>query len=149
MIEWDGRCGPAGVLAFPGTYHYDYAVLDRYFNEARIDSQILTVGRTVSVADGLGEAVPREGLLPLAPNPFLGGTEIAFGVLSETDVKLMIFDVRGRLLRTLVNSRLSRGLHQISWDGRDENGRRVPSGVYICQFKAGSLTQSRRIVKLK
>ena len=79
------------------------------------------------------EAETPEGLRDLGnvPNPFNPRTDIRFDLPSAGPVELAVFTVAGRRIRTLVAGELSAGHHSITWDGRDENGEAVPSGIYL------------------
>src|SRR5262249_55591658 len=84
-----------------------------------------------------------------APNPFNPSTTISFETGREERVRLSVYDVRGRLVRTLVDGRLSAGPHAVVWDGRDDAGDAVASGIYIYQMKSGAPTRARRMTLLK
>ena len=64
-------------------------------------------------------------------------------------VTLKIFNTRGALVRTLVDSERSPGTHTAFWDGTDSAGRRVPSGVYFYRINAGDFSKTRKMVLLK
>ncbi|MFH1068636.1 MAG: PQQ-binding-like beta-propeller repeat protein [Candidatus Glassbacteria bacterium] len=85
------------------------------------------------------------------PNPFNPSTSISYSVpLGEKPlVTLGVFDLRGRLVRTLVDSRKESGTYTVFWDGRDERGREMSSGVYFCRMQAGTFSQVRKMVLLK
>jgi subtilisin-like proprotein convertase family protein len=70
------------------------------------------------------------------PNPFNPQTEVAFDLAREAAVKLEVFDVRGRMVRRLVDGRLAAGRHAAVWDGRDDDGREVASGTYLARLAA-------------
>jgi len=57
--------------------------------------------------------------------------------------------MRGKVIKTLVEGRQETGSNSVVWDGRDDSGRIVSSGMYICRITAGDFTQSRKIVLLK
>jgi hypothetical protein len=85
-------------------------------------------------------ATTAAALLTLAqnrPNPFNPSTEIDFSVDRDAAVTLRVFDLAGRLVRTLVDERLPAGGHTALWDGRDDGGRRAPSGAYVYRLDAG------------
>ena len=85
-----------------------------------------------------------------APNPFNPRTEIGIEVPTTTAVTLSVFDASGRLVRTLVDGRvLDAGPHAVTWDGDDNAGQRVPSGVYLCRLFAGRETAGLRVVLAK
>jgi PKD repeat protein len=88
-------------------------------------------------------------LHPNQPNPFNPSTTIRFTVGDSDAVKLRIFDMNGRLVRTLVERRFETGTHAIEWDGRDDHGRTVSSGVYVYRLEAGASTHSRRMVLVR
>jgi flagellar hook assembly protein FlgD len=85
-----------------------------------------------------------------APNPFNPSTRIAYTVSAVgARVDIGVFDVRGSLVRTLVDGRPSSGRVVVVWDGRDDAGREVPSGVYFYRLTAGPTTITRRMTLLK
>ena len=86
---------------------------------------------------------------PNYPNPFNPTTTIRFALASTKDVDLTIFDMTGRRVRTLLRGRRNSGWHLIQWDGLDEKGRAVPSGVYLYRLKAGRDVQVRRMVLIR
>ena len=79
------------------------------------------------------------------PNPFNPGTTIQYQLPSTTHATLKIYNLLGQEIRTLVNARQSHGLYKLHWDGRDDLGRDVPSGVYIYKLQAGDYTRSRKM----
>jgi flagellar hook assembly protein FlgD len=64
-------------------------------------------------------------------------------------VNLSIYDVRGRLVRTLVDGPLSATEHRLAWDGRDGTGNPVASGVYFCRLTSRSFVGSRKLVVVR
>ncbi len=85
------------------------------------------------------------------PNPFNPVTAIRFQVDQPGFVSLKIYDVAGRLIDTLVNSEISpvSGGHEVQWNGRDQFGNRVASGVYLYRLSTKSFQQTRKLVILK
>jgi len=105
-----------------------------------------------AVATGLAATTPSSLELRAFPNPFNPQTTIAFTLDHDTRVRLTVHDVRGRVVRTLADGALTAGEHALSWNGRDDAGRVVASGVYFarCQRGArGTAADSRRLVLLK
>jgi hypothetical protein len=82
------------------------------------------------------------------PNPFSPETRIRFELLQAGPVDLAIYSVQGRLIRTLVDEALPAGPHEVQWDGCDECGERVPSGVYFYNLAAPGIEESRRMILL-
>lgn len=85
------------------------------------------------------------------PNPFNPTTLIRYNVEGETHVALRIYDVAGKLVRTLVNGVKSpaAGGHVVEWDGKDDYGTAVASGVYLYRLETGHFEEVRKVVLLK
>lgn len=81
-----------------------------------------------------------------SPNPFNPQTTIAFELPSPAAVRLAVFDVRGRCVRTLVQGALDAGSHTVAWDGRDARGVRAGSGLYFYKLDAGGASDVRKMV---
>lgn len=101
-----------------------------------------------------GTSVPGDGELTFSvgrcsPNPFMGGTSLALSLPRDTDVNVAIYDVAGRRVRTLMSGTLTRGIHEIAWDGLDRSGAKVSNGVYFYRVKAGEVEQLRTAVLLR
>ena len=99
-----------------------------------------------------GAALPlRVGLEPNYPNPFNPETVIPFIVSPQVgSVRLTIFNATGQMVRELLNrEQMSLGRHEVVWDGRDMNGFKVSSGVYIYRLQAGKKDLVRRMTLLK
>ncbi len=78
------------------------------------------------------------------PNPFNPHTSIGFDLYRDGPVKLSIFDLSGRKLRTLVDADLSAGEHTVTWDGKDAAGNELPSGIYLSRIEgAGGADQDK------
>ncbi len=92
------------------------------------------------------EAPAASYLAQNTPNPFNPSTSIVFGLSSPALVTLSIYDVSGRLVRTLVDGPRGAGVHKEIWDGRDTGGRAVASGVYFSRLRAGSFTDTKKLV---
>jgi hypothetical protein len=86
------------------------------------------------------------------PNPFNPYTTIEFSVvvgLAPTHVLLEVFNIRGQRVRTLISEYMPSGNHSVVWDGRDDSGRPVGSGVYLYRLQAGEISETRRMLLLK
>jgi uncharacterized membrane protein len=83
------------------------------------------------------------------PNPFNPETNIEFNLKSSTQVSITIYDIQGKQVRLLSNDHRQVGTHTIKWDGLNENGSQVPSGVYFIRISAGNETLNHRIVMMK
>ena len=83
------------------------------------------------------------------PNPFNPTTHIRFDLPRQVPVHLKIYDILGQQVRTLVNTTLEAGSHQVVWRGVDESGLQVSSGVYFYRLQAGDFSQMRRMLLLR
>ena len=88
-------------------------------------------------------------LAPNFPNPFNPYTTITFTIPESGMVSLMVYDVSGRLVRTLVSRTLSAGTFSETWNGRDDYGRPVSSGVYVSRLTQGSHSAVSKMVLMK
>jgi len=88
-------------------------------------------------------------LSSIHPNPFNPETSVDFTLASSERVRIAIYDVQGALVRRLVDETMATGSHQARWNGVDDRGRSVASGVYFVRMIAGSYTEVRKIVMLK
>lgn len=95
---------------------------------------------------GEDEARPAAATLgPGTPNPFHAATRLSFALPVAGPVTLEIFDVAGRRVRTLLEAVRPAGAQAAEWDGRDDDGRRVPAGVYLSRLRAGGVTRVGRV----
>jgi subtilisin-like proprotein convertase family protein len=85
----------------------------------------------------------------VSPNPFNPVTNVSYGAPTDAHVKLAIYNVAGRLVRTLVDRQIDAGYHVAVWDGRDDNGVEVGSGVYFCRMEAEGFGDAAKMVLLK
>ncbi|MCK4547246.1 MAG: T9SS type A sorting domain-containing protein [Candidatus Eisenbacteria sp.] len=83
------------------------------------------------------------------PNPFNPETQIRFSVRDRSHVSIKIYDVTGRVVRTLVDEAMQPGPHQVHWDGANDHGQPVATGMYFCRMSAGEFTAVRKMVMLK
>jgi hypothetical protein len=121
-----------------------------FFDISNVNFQVQTAS---SVDDGRDIAVAPNGRIMLhenRPNPFNPTTAISFGLPSASErVTLRVYDLAGRLVKTLVDEALGAGLHTTQWDGRDPAGAASASGVYLYELRSGTESMSRRMILLK
>ncbi|NIW43720.1 MAG: T9SS type A sorting domain-containing protein, partial [candidate division Zixibacteria bacterium] len=89
------------------------------------------------------------GLNPNYPNPFNPATTIKYQLPQSSDVKLVIYNVLGQKVRTLLATRMKAGYHDVVWDGRNDLGAQVASGIYIYRFKAGDFLKVQKMILMK
>lgn len=93
---------------------------------------------------GNGEALQVPLALQNWPNPFQFSTTLRFSVKSASSSSLAIFNVKGQCIRSW--GRFAPGEHSLVWDGRDEQGRRVGSGIYLCRLQSAVGTQVHKLM---
>jgi flagellar hook assembly protein FlgD len=74
---------------------------------------------------------------------------IKFSLPQQSQVKLMVFNIKGQLVRILADRTFTSGIHQIMWNGKDDTGRIVASGTYVYQLLSGNQNLSRKLVLSK
>jgi hypothetical protein len=125
-------------------YHYKVTALDDADNE----SPPAVAGTVTSVGDAV---IPRTfALYANVPNPFNPTTLIRYDVPEGGgSVSLRIYDASGGVVRTLAEGTQTAGQKTIEWDGRDEGGRPVASGVYFCRLTAPNFVRTHKLVLMK
>jgi hypothetical protein len=126
-----------------------YECLD---TSARIDRDyryrvaLWSAGMEIAARETSIGAIRRFVLHPNVPNPFNPTTRIAFEIPARGRARLVIHDVRGRLVRRLADAVFDPGRHQLEWDGTDGAGRGVASGVYLLRLECAGRAAQRRLV---
>ncbi len=118
-----------------GTYEAVMTVLSNDPVTSSIELPVtLVVGDDVSaVGDGLPNVMHLTGAVP---NPFNPQTDIKFSLPRDANVQLKLYDVSGRLVRSLVSETMTAGTHSVRWTGRDDAGKSVASGTYFMRLSA-------------
>jgi hypothetical protein len=114
--------------------------------EALVDDLELLVQQGSSSAPERIAGPPRFALHGSRVNPSAGGAEIVFQVPAAAAVRLTVFDVTGRTVRTLAEQPFGPGVHHVAWDGKDAGGAPVASGVYYCRMQSGGFNAVRPLV---
>jgi photosystem II stability/assembly factor-like uncharacterized protein len=83
------------------------------------------------------------------PNPFNPSTTINFSLAQKASVKLVVYDILGKEVRTLVNSNEAAGTYQVQWNGLNNNGQSVSTGIYIYRITAGDFVQQKKLMFMK
>ncbi len=100
----------------------------------------------------LPKAVAKPGsfaLLNNYPNPFNPNTTILYALPKETDVKLEVYNLLGQKVRVLVNKHQDAGYQTVVWDGRNDKGESVPTGIYFYRLQAESYVNSKKMILMK
>lgn len=107
-----------------------------------LESMVVGIGDNPALARGFA-------LRQNYPNPFNPETSIEFTVPQNVNVSLVVYNTLGQKVRSLVNESRSAGTHTVKWDGRDNAGAKVASGLYIYTLRAGQVTMSKKMTILK
>jgi hypothetical protein len=107
----------------------------------------------VSVAtdvDDDGSLLPREfALMQNYPNPFNPTTVISFALPRSSDVRIDLYDITGRLVRTLADETMAAGNHTITFDGRSSSGNQLATGVYFYRMQANGFVATKKMLLMK
>lgn len=113
-------------------------------------------GWSFEITTSTGVETPQPGALPAQfallqnyPNPFNAETQIRLSIPSSGQVDLRIYNMLGQLVKTLVDADLPAGDHQAVWNGTDDQGRALASGMYFYRLQAGGMSEVRRMVLLR
>ncbi len=136
------------VSVIPGKiYRYKISDVAEETNAETFHSEITVVADRSIISNKL---VPQACVLHDAyPNPFNPITTIKFDLPSSSHVSLKIYDIDGKLIKSLIDSGRESGYHSVEWDGTDNNGQIVSSGVYFYRITSNGLTATKSMTLLK
>lgn len=140
----------ADLVVWSGNF---YAVADP-MDLVNIDPELSMIGgkvvHQVTSVEEIGS--PKPSVLTLEqnyPNPFNPNTTISYRLSAMKDVELTIYNTNGQKVRTLVNKRLGAGDYTIRWDGRNDSGSEVSSGVYLYRLRTGDFVQTKKMLLVR
>ena len=149
-----------GVLSFPAEscegaiFRFDgeqWQELESYFIEGRMYASVAHDGvHVLGQSPGLFSPAISSGpvLQGSFPNPFLSQVSFRFSIPEVSVVSLNVYDITGRLLKTIVDHELPVGLHTVSWNGRDNSGSSIPSGVYFARLETLGYSETLKLVRV-
>lgn len=151
--QWLGT----GTVTTDGTGHADFTLPVAFWAGELTATATDPDGSTSEISGCLATQVvgaplpaPAGAFVHLAfPNPSADVTTLSFGLAADARVEARIYDVAGRLTRTLHDGPLPAGRHALTWDGRGENGRTVGAGVYFYRLRAGAEEFRGKITRLR
>ncbi len=113
-------------------------------------STIRIIQTPTGIAEIQSDNLPAEfGLTQNFPNPFNPATNIRFALPRLSDVTLDIYNIEGRRVKRLVDGQYSAGVYNVTWDGQNEQGNDVATGVYFYRLEAGEYVASKKMILLK
>jgi len=149
---------PAGVPAATSPFNQIVGTFPHVELARDTFTFIKSVGPTPTKAgtDDWGLSPTKEATVPEKfsleqnyPNPFNPETEIRFQLAEASQVVVRIYNTLGQRIRILTDREYRAGLHSIRWDGRDNNGNAISSGIYLYKLQAGSFSQIRKMTLLR
>ena len=145
-FAFDATAEPGYVWHCHILEHEENDMMRPYYLQApTIAAAGASLARPASV-EPVGAEVTALELEPSRPNPAHGALEIGFSLPSAGRVDLRVYDVLGRQVRVLAGREFAAGRSAITWDGRDDAGRRVPRRVYLYRLESGSTVLTNRAV---
>lgn len=145
---------PKKSVLFKGAITAREIVVGEYATVLSHQSTVSLTKESFSEARQAGEAPPAAAITSFElaqnyPNPFNPSTAISFVIPEAAQVMLQIYDVRGQLVKTLVDRMLAAGRHEVIWHGDNASGQPVASGVYFYRMQAGSFSQSKTMLLVR
>lgn len=135
----DGSPKPEFAVEAPAfDIWYDLPAADQMPEPAKVRFVVLN-----GVAEDGAVAIAR---LSAAPSPFSSATALVFSLSRPSSVRLEVFDAAGRIVRTIVTRGYGPGVHRVEWDAVNDEGRRVPAGMYVARLTAGSVRTLAKLV---
>lgn len=129
-----------------GTHEAGIAIMS---NGGRAFLPVTLITADYSDANDRAGVPARMQLAPATPNPLHSASTITFGLPQTGVAHLGVYDMSGRLVRTLVSGQVEAGYHTLTWDGRDEAGQPTTGGVYFYRLEAGSESRSGKVMVLR
>ena len=152
-----GEIGVSGWLSgdgeswMPLKADYRYAVLPQLC-PVEPGMQVMNIGESFQLIEGSGDdesELPTQVQLSAGPNPFNPSIELQFSVVQASPVEILVFDIKGALVKRLVNETYPAGYHTVAWHGTDSNGRQVSSGAYFIRMRAGEVSMVQRVMLVR
>ena len=148
-IHYDGSGQVNGGTLIPDQIPYDGYSQSLTIDLPRMAFVVLQAGTAQTSIEDESPHAALDRLEPSFPNPFNPAATIRFSLAESRHAALCIYDVSGRLVRTLIDETLHGGPHEVRWDGRNERGGSAASGIYFYRLVTAGFTETRRMVLLR
>ena len=152
MLDWNDLGGELKVLIWSDDGKWLGEGEGALF---RVEGNVRLKIESIEAADPLGNTLSVEigrhsfALKRIIPNPFKSAVSISYILPEEAEVRLGIYDVSGRLIKTLIDKRQDAGEHTVIWNGRDGEGRLVSNGVYFVRIESGKFRKSQKLLLMR
>jgi flagellar hook assembly protein FlgD len=130
-----------------GEYHAQIVVSGE--DVEAVSVPVTLIAGDASAVTDRGERPGRLALETARPNPSAGMSAVMLALPNEARVELGVYDASGRRVRTLLSGTLSAGYHPQVWDGRDDGGRSLPTGLYLYKLNAAGQRLSQKVMLLR
>lgn len=131
-----------------GIFFWDVDAVDQYgVSRKSSNLGILHIGASGAPRDN--PAPERIALTQNYPNPFNPATRITFELPSPSAVRLVVVNAAGQAVAVLCEGRQPQGARTVEWNGRDDAGRKLPSGVYVCRLEADGIVLTRKMILMQ
>ena len=155
--SWDLLAGAAGVSNNIHTIQYVPSLNLIKWSTATVGTPAYQIEPTVFDTEELfthsTNANPQyyqeDSFLKVSPNPFYNSTNLSFSLPKTTDVKICIYNVKGHKIITLLSEVMVQGNYSVSWDGIDENGKKISSGIYFYTLETINDIYTKKVILLK
>ncbi len=149
----DAGAATAQDTTFTATLTFSTRDQQGLLGAANLSNLTVYIKATVQAKEQIGviDGLPVTATLLRAnyPNPFSAGTRIQFDLLEQSGVRIEVFDVRGRLVNTVLDREMGSGAYDVAWDGLTANGREASPGIYFYRLTTQDYTATRRMTKLR
>ncbi len=135
--DYGAWAGPSVGAGDPTNSALRYAAIDINFDLPIVSSSDVTITPN---AELLGQNYP---------NPFNPTTTIAFNMVEEGNVSIEVFNIKGQLVKTLINEHMEVGDHSLVWEGTNDNNQKVSSGIYFYKMKSANYSSTKKMILMK
>ncbi|MFH2035516.1 MAG: S8 family serine peptidase [Candidatus Zixiibacteriota bacterium] len=139
-------------INFPTSpFHFDSSAITSWRYNRRLNNIAVDFAyNPLDVEENDNTFIPKDfALRQNYPNPFNPATVIEFSLPARSEVDISIYNILGRKVKTLLSSNLSAGNHHVQWDGTNEDGTTISTGIYFYKITAGSYSDTKKMVLLK
>ena len=119
-------------------------------NDTHVSISLEGTGMVSGLVDDLNRRIPTDfALFQAYPNPFNPTTTIGYQLPHSAHIKLTVYNTLGQVVKTLINSYVETGYHEVIWNGRHSAGKEMPSGIYMFRLESGSFQQVNKMMLMK
>ena len=146
-VYWAGKDRVIAEFDLTGAPNGFYDVV--VYNPHQSSASLVDAFEIEGAPTAAGDTPTRFALMANYPNPFNPETTIRYQIASRTNVELRVYDVNGALVKTLVNESRAAGSYSLQWNGTNDHGQPVSSGVYFYKLNAGQFSDVRKMTLVK